>query len=58
MPPFVGGGEVGVDDGEFGEFLQGAPCAAGVPLVDLDEADVCEPFLIERTARTGRRRLP
>ena len=39
--PFVGGGQVGVDDGEFGEALQGAPGAAGVPLLgDLDGSDV------------------
>ena len=35
--PFVGGGEVGVDDGEFGEALQGAPAAAGGSLLDPGE---------------------
>jgi hypothetical protein len=37
---FVGGVEVGVDDGEFGESLQGAPAAAAVSLLDFHGADV------------------
>ena len=34
--PFGGGVQVGLDDGEVGEALQGAPAAAGGALLDLD----------------------
>ena len=37
--PFCGGVEVGPDDGEVDEPLQGAPAAAGCALLDLDWAD-------------------
>src|SRR5664279_2152615 len=40
LAPFVGGGEVGVDDGEFGEAQQGAPAAAAVALLDFHGPDV------------------
>ena len=38
--PFGGGGEVGLDDREVGESFQGAPAAAGGPLLHLDRPDV------------------
>jgi len=38
--PFGGGGEVGVDGGEVGEALEGAPGAAAGALLDFDGADV------------------
>ena len=37
--PFGGGGQVGLDDGEVGEPLQGAPGAAGAALLDFDGPD-------------------
>ena len=38
--PFVGGGQVGADDGEVGQAGDGAPGPAGGPLLNLDGADV------------------
>ena len=37
--PFGGGGEVGLDGGEVGQSLQGAPASAGGTLLDPDGAD-------------------
>src|SRR5580698_5856979 len=37
--PFGGGGQVGLDDGEFGQAFDGAPAAAGGALLDFDRAD-------------------
>ena len=42
--PFGGSGQVGLDDGEVGESLQGAPAAAGGPHLDLDRPDI--PFCL------------
>ena len=36
--PFGGGGQVGLDDGEVGESVEGAPAASGAALLDLDRA--------------------
>jgi hypothetical protein len=38
--PFGGGGQVGLDDGEVGDAIEGAPASAGVALLDLCGADV------------------
>ena len=38
--PFGGGGQIGLDDREVGEAVEGAPAAAGRALLDLDWADV------------------
>lgn len=38
--PFGGGGQVGLDDGEVGDAVEGAPAAAGGALLDLGRADV------------------
>ena len=35
-----GGGQVGLDDGEVGQSLQGSPAAAGCSLLDLDGSDL------------------
>src|SRR5450756_1690614 len=37
--PFGGGGQVGLDDGEVGESLDGPPAAPGAALLDLDRPD-------------------
>src|SRR5208282_4511703 len=37
--PFGGGGQVGLDDREVGEAVEGAPAAAGGALLNLDRAD-------------------
>ena len=39
-PPFAGGGQVGLDDGEVGQACEGAPGAAAGALLDLDRAEV------------------
>src|SRR5262249_42557999 len=36
---FGGGGQVGLDDGEVGEFLQGTPAASRAALLHLDRAN-------------------
>lgn len=38
--PFRGGGQVGLDNHEVGEAVEGAPASAGAALLDLDPADV------------------
>ena len=41
--PFGGGGQVGLDDREVGETVEGAPAAAGSPLLDLGRASRAAP---------------
>src|SRR5450756_2563441 len=45
--PFGGGGQVGLDDGEVGESLDGPPAAPGAALLDLDGPD-CSFCLVVR----------
>ena len=49
--PFGGGGQVGLDDGEFGQALEGAPASAGAALLDFDGPDGPLGFVV----RAGRR---
>jgi hypothetical protein len=51
--PLGGGGQVGADDGEVGQALEGAPAAAGGALLDLDRAHVALGLIRgEATARS------
>ena len=44
--PFGGGGQVGLDDGEVGEPVDGAPASSGAALLDLDRADGAPGFVV------------
>jgi hypothetical protein len=47
------GGQVGLDDGEVGQSLQGAPASAGAALLDLDRADGPLGFVIGEDVQVG-----
>ena len=49
--PPGGGGQVGLDDGEFGQSLEGAPASAGAALLDLDRADGPLGFVVQANRR-------
>ena len=49
--PFGGGGQVGLDDGEVGEPVDGAPASSGAALLDLDRADGALCFVVRSRCR-------
>ena len=49
--PFGGGGQVGLDDGEVGEPVDGAPASAGAALLDLDRAQGALCFVVQANRR-------
>jgi hypothetical protein len=51
--PSGGGGQAGLDDGEVGQSLEGAPASAGAALLDLDRADGPLGFVIGEDVQVG-----
>src|SRR5271170_6089946 len=51
--PFTGGGQVGLDQREVGETLDGPPAAAGAALLDLGGPDCPLGFIIGEDVQVG-----
>nr|WP_300613679.1 hypothetical protein [Trebonia sp.] len=51
--PFGCGGQVGLDDGELGQALQGAPASSGAALGDLDGPDRPLGFVVGEDVEVG-----
>ena len=49
--PFGGGGQVGLDEGELGQALQGASGSCGAALLDLDGPDGPLGFVVQANRR-------
>ena len=56
--PFAGGGQVGLDEGEFGESFEGAPAASGAALLDFDRPDCPLGFVIGKDVQVRAGREP
>ena len=51
--PFRGGGQVGLDEREFGESFEGSPAASGAALLDLDGPDCPLGFVVGEDVQVG-----
>src|SRR5579859_1253185 len=53
VAPSGGGGQVGLDDGEVGEAVEGAPASAGAALLDFDGPDGALGFVVGEDVQVG-----
>jgi len=51
--PFSGGGQIGLDEREFGESFEGSPGTSGAALLDLDGPDCPLGFVVGEDVQVG-----